>query len=364
MLRPLALRDQHARLGARFAPFAGWAMPIQYRGIIEEHEAVRTQAGVFDVSHLGRVWVTGPEAGRQIRSITTYDVLSLEAGSAHYSLYCTEAGGIADDVFIYHVDGERWLIVHNAANAAADYARVRAVAGSAATEATRTTVMLAVQGPRAMDALRQVLGPALGDVALHRCLEVPWQSGRVLFARTGYTGEDGGECISDPATARALWEALLDAGVRATGLGARDTLRLEAALPLHGHDIDETTTPYEAGLGWAVSLQDGEPFSGRDALARLKGAPRTRKLSHLRALERGVPRTGYAVHDPADADGEPVATLTSGAHSPTLRMGIGMAYLPATLAKAGTPLTVDVRGRSLPMQVVPRPFYTRPASGP
>ena len=353
-LRPLALRDLHAQAGARLAPFAGWAMPVQYQSILEEHQAVRTKAGIFDVSHLGRVWVRGAEAGALIRSITTYDVLRMEAGQAHYSLYCRDDGGIADDIFIYRLEPERWLIVHNAANAAADYARVAAVAPGAE-EVTGESVMLAVQGPLAQGQLRAVLGEAMDGCALHQCAEIGWRGATVVFARTGYTGEDGGECITDPATARALWSAFVEAGVEPCGLGARDTLRLEAALPLHGHDIDETTHPYEAGLGWAVSLDDNRPFRGREALARLKSAPLSRRLSCLRAQDKGVPRAGYAVRLGSGV----VTALTSGAYSPTLRVGIGLAYLPAEASAAGTPVEVDIRGRRLPMEVVRRPFYKR-----
>ena len=367
-LLPLALRERHAALGARFAPFAGWAMPVQYGGILEEHEAVRTRVGVFDVSHLGRAWVRGEGAGGAIRSVSTYDVTQLEPGRARYSLYCTEAGGIADDIFIYRLEPERWLVVHNAANAAADFSRLAgarlAVAKSGARpgaveEVTQETVMLAVQGPQAMETLGTVLGAEVLGMAVHDCRELAWGGGAVIFARTGYTGEDGGECVTDRERAGPLWDALTAAGAAPAGLGARDTLRLEAALPLHGHDIDESTHPYEAGLGWAVTLQDEAPFTGREALARIKESPGERRLAHLRARERGVPRAGYAVHNAAGVEGAAVSRLTSGAYSPTLRLGIGMAYLPVALAEPGTRLSVNVRGRALPMEVVRRPFYQR-----
>ncbi|MCY3886434.1 MAG: glycine cleavage system aminomethyltransferase GcvT [Chloroflexi bacterium] len=355
-LLQLALRDRHAARGARFAPFAGWAMPVQYGGILEEHAAVRNGVGVFDVSHLGRVWVRGEGAGAAVRSVSTYDVTQLEPGRAHYSLYCTQDGGIADDVFVYHLEAERWLVVHNAANAAADYARLAAAKQGAVEEVTRATVMLAVQGPEARATLGAVLGAEVCDLELHDCRELSWGGGAVIFARTGYTGEDGGECITDRKRAGPLWDALVEAGAAPVGLGARDTLRLEAALPLHGNDIDTDRHPYEAGLGWAVTLQDTAPFTGREALVRIKERPREQRLGHLRALERGVPRAGYPVYNSA---GEAISRLTSGAYSPTLRLGIGMAYLPRALTEPGTRLMVDVRGRSLPMEVVRRPFYKR-----
>ena len=358
-LRRLALRDHHRRAGVRFAPFAGWEMPLQYAGILAEHKAVRTGAGLFDVSHLGRVWLHGPQAGRQLRSVTTYDVLRMRPGSAHYSLYCSGTGGIVDDVFIYRVAEERWLVVHNAANHERGLALLAEACGAAAHDVTRSTVMLAVQGPRALQALRQVLGPAFEQLRTRRCAEFAWRDGTVLAARTGYTGEDGAECIAETALAGALWDAYLAAGVTPTGLGARDTLRLEAALPLHGQDIDPSTNPYEAGLGWVISLDDGRPFTGREALAPLAAEPPHRRLSHLRLLGRGVPRRGYPVVDPGAPGDGPIATLTSGAFSPTLRTGIGMAYLPVALTEPGTRLAVEIRGRAIPAEVVPRPFYRR-----
>ena len=354
-LRSLALRDRHEAAGARFAPFAGWEMPLQYQGTVREHEAVRQRVGVFDVSHLGRAWLRGPRATSLLRSVTTFDVTTLDVGRAHYSLYCNEAGGIDDDVFVYHLPGGRWLIVHNAANATQDFERLCSVADGAE-EVTGDTVMLAVQGPDAIGLLSGVLATDLGGLAPRDCVEVDWDGSSVLFARTGYTGEDGGECIVGAARAGALWDALVAGGATPAGLGARDTLRLEASLPLHGNDIDAGTHPYEAGLGFAVSLDDGAPFPGRKALVEAKARPRTRRLCCLSARDRGVPRAGQAVCRPG---GEPVAHLTSGGYSPTLRVGIGMAYLPAELASPGVSLEVDVRGRALPVEVVRRPFYRK-----
>lgn len=358
-LTPLVLRAQHLAAGARFAPFAGWEMPLQYGGIVSEHLAVRTGVGVFDVSHLARAWLEGPAAAQQLRSVTTFDVTALPVGRANYSLYCNEDGGIADDVFLYHLPGDRWLVIHNAANADADFARLQAVAGSAAREVTPETVMLAVQGPQALALLTSVLGDAVASLQPRDCLDLQWRGASVLLARTGYTGEDGGECIVPADRAADLWDALLSGGATPCGLGARDTLRLEAALPLHGADIDASTHPFEAGLGFAVSLDDGADFTGRAALAQLKEQPRPRRLAHLAARARGVIRAGFAVREPGGS--EPLAQLTSGAYSPSLKLGIGMAYLPVEYAKRGTMLEVDVRGRALPVEVVRRPFYRSPA---
>ena len=358
-LKQLALRDWHERAGARFAPFAGWEMPLQYAGIVAEHTAVRTAAGMFDISHMGRIRVDGPEAGDAIRSVTSYDTGRIRPGRAHYTLACTDDGGIADDAFVYRVTEAQWLVVHNAANAELGMSRLAAAAGAGATDVTPSTVMLAVQGPAAREALRQVLGEGVDALRPRRCVELDWHGGTVLAARTGYTGEDGAECIVEARMGGELWDALLARGVVPAGLGARDTLRLEAALPLHGHDIDSTTNPFEAGLGWAVSLDDGQPFTGRDALQRLNVEPPRRQLGHLRLVERGVARAGYSVLGREGSDDEPVATLTSGVFSPTLRTGIGMAYLPVALAVPGTRLAVDIRGRAVPAAVVPRPFYRR-----
>ena len=351
----LTLRERHLALGARFAPFAGWEMPLQYEGIVAEHLAVRRRVGVFDVSHLARAWVRGQQAAEQLRSVTTFDVTTLPEGKAHYSLYCNEDGGIADDIFIYHLPGNRWLVIHNAANADSDFQRLRGVAGDSASEVTPETVMLAVQGPEALALLRSVFGSVIATLEPRDCVELDWQGTSVLFARTGYTGEDGGECIVDTDRAGELWDTLVCRGATPAGLGARDSLRLEAALPLHGNDIDRTTHPYEAGLGFAVSLDDGAPFIGREALVELKARPRERRLAHVAARARGVIRTGYDVRAPGID--EPVAQLSSGGHSPSLKIGIGMAYLPVGLATRGTMLEVDVRGRALPVEVVRRPFY-------
>ena len=359
-LRTLALRDRHEVAGARFAPFAGWEMPLQYQGTVREHEAVRGRVGLFDVSHLGRAWLRGPGAASLLRSVTTFDVTTLGVGKAHYSLYCNTAGGIDDDVFVYHLPGERWLIVHNAANADGDLRRLRSVADTAS-DVTGETVMLAVQGPEAIGLLAGVLGGGLAALEPRDCVELDWGGAPVLFARTGYTGEDGGECIVGAEVAGALWDALVAGGAAPAGLGARDTLRLEAALPLHGNDIDTTTHPYEAGLGFAVSLDDGADFTGREALAEAKARTRTRRLCCLAARGRGVPRAGHAVHRPGRSD--PVARLTSGGFSPTLGLGIGMAYVPVGLANPGVTLEVDIRGRALLVEVVRRPFYRRTPTG-
>ncbi len=360
-LRPLALAAAHRALGARFAPFAGWEMPVQYQGILEEHAAVRTAAGIFDVSHMGRSLVRGERAADGLRRALTFNLRALAPGRAHYALYCTEDGGIADDVMGYRLAADRWLVVHNAANAGADHARLSAACGVAAADISAETGMFAVQGPRAAVLAAGILGDAIRALPARQALEVAWRGQAVIVGRTGYTGEDGVECVIGADGADGLWQAFLDAGVTPCGLGARDTLRLEASLPLHGHDIGPDTHPYEAGLGWAVTLDDGADFIGRAALVRLQTQPPTRRLACLRTRERAVLRDGYAIQAGDSGDNRPLAFLTSGAFSPTLRVGIGMAYLPVEWAAPGTALSVAVRGRALPVDVVRRPFYQRRA---
>jgi len=354
-LRRTPLYDLHERQGARIVPFAGWAMPVQYRGIVEEHHAVRRRAGVFDVSHMGRLFVVGAQAGAQLRGALTYDVASLPEGRGHYTLLCNERGGIIDDPYVYRLDAERFLVVGNAANAGRDRDEIAARVGGRAELLDRQeqTVMLAVQGPAAGGYLARLLGPEVAALAKRACTELPYMRYKLFVSRTGYTGEDGFELVTSAEAGRAVWRQLLAEGVEPCGLGARDTLRLEAALPLWGQDIDEDTNPYEAGLGWVVSLDDGADFAGRPALLRLRDEKPARRLACLRADERGgVMRHGYAVL----RDGARVGDVTSGGFSPTLETSIAMAYLPASLAREGTALAVDVRGRALPVTVVRRPF--------
>lgn len=331
-------------------------MPLQYEnGTVAECKAVRERSGLFDVSHLGRVWLRGEDAARALRSVSSYDALSIPLGRAHYSLYCNESGGIEDDVFIYHLPDDRRLVVHNAANEAADLKRLREAAAELE-DATNSSAMLAVQGPLALGVLETLFGAELAGTRRNECLELDWRGGSVLFARTGYTGEDGGECVVDAELGAELLEALIDAGVEPVGLAARDILRLEASLPLHGNDIGPDTNPFEAGLKFATSLDDA-PFTGKEVLQKLGSEPTPRKLACIEAEGRAVFRAGYAVvHPPA---GENVAELTSGAFSPTLGRGIGMAYLPTSLSAVGTELAVRVRSNEIPAKVVRRPFYKR-----
>jgi aminomethyltransferase len=356
-LRQLPLVEKHRELGARFAPFAGWHMPIQYRGIVEEHKAVRERAGLFDVSHMGRIFVVGSDAGRLLRRAVTYKVDQLDEGEAHYALECTEDGGIKDDVFVYRIDAVRFLIVNNASNAQAGRERLESCIVSSedaeVLERTSTTAMLALQGPESPRLFRRAVPGAPDDLPKRRCTELEFSGYKLFVSRTGYTGEDGFELITSPEAATHLIERLVAEGVAPCGLGARDTLRLEAALPLYGNDIDTTTNPFESGLGFAVTLDDGQDFVGKEALVSAKEAGLSRKLVCFKALDRGIMRSHYVtLHR-----GRAVGTVTSGGFSPTLDASIGMGHLPIELAKEGTKLEVDVRGKLLKAVVVKRPFY-------
>jgi aminomethyltransferase len=358
-LRRTALFDLHEQQGGRMVPFAGWSMPVQYRGIVEEHNAVRERAGVFDVSHMGRVFVVGADAEQLLRSAVTYNVAKIAEGRGHYTLLCNEEGGIIDDPYVYRLDPQRFLVVGNASNADRDLAQIRVLVHSdmevELLDRQEQTVMLAVQGPAAAGHMARIIGPEVPAMEHRACTELPFMQYKLFVSRTGYTGEDGFEIVTSTEAGRAIWRQLVASGVEPCGLGARDTLRLEAALALCGNDIDETTTPYEAGLGWVVSLDDGAEFIGRSALERAKAARPERKLACLKATDRGVIRSHYAILH----RGERVATVASGGFSPTLGHSIAMAYLPVALTQYGTELQVDVRGRLLPVVVVRRPFVSK-----
>ncbi|MPZ24241.1 MAG: glycine cleavage system aminomethyltransferase GcvT [Dehalococcoidia bacterium] len=355
-LRESPLGDRHRALGARMVPFAGWSMPIQYGGIVEEHHAVRRESGVFDVSHMMRAIVSGPQAAAAIRSMVTYDVTQLAPGRGHYSLMCDEDGGILDDPYIYCLAADRLLFVGNASNGERDFATLQEAVGNfdaGAELITQQSVMLAVQGPDAVATSRSVVGDALAEVGKRRCIETTFEGAALFVSRTGYTGEDGFEFVIDAEAGPTLWDRLLAAGAKAAALGARDTLRLEAALALYGNDISEETNPFEARLDWVVDLDDGADFRGREALLDARSYEPATVLSCIKALGRGVPRHDCAVFVRDSEQGR----VTSGTFSPTLGYGIAMAYIQRHLAEPGTKVQIDVRGRPLSSEVVERPFY-------
>lgn len=357
------LYGRHHALGAKIVPFAGFEMPLQYRGVIEEHRAVRTAAGVFDVSHMGEFDVRGPGAAAYLDRLTPTRISALPPGKAHYTGLLTPAGTFVDDILVYRRADEHFLVVVNAANLAKDWAWFEAekpASGVVLRNASDETALLAVQGPKALDLVAR-LAEGFDPLAVkyYHLTDGIVAGRKVVAARTGYTGEVGFELFVDNGDAGPLWDALLESGaadgVLPAGLAARDTLRLEAAMPLYGNDIDDTTTVLEAGLEWVVDFTKDD-FNGRAALLQQKerGVPRLRVGFELR--EKGIARHG----NPVLLDGNAVGTVTSGTWAPFLERAIGMAYLPTERALPGTPLEIDVRGRRLPAEVVPLPFYKRP----
>jgi aminomethyltransferase len=365
-LRRTALTGHHEGAGAKLAGFAGWAMPIQFGGTIAEHEAVRASVGIFDVSHLGTVWVDGQEARATIAAALTNDPTGLEVGGSQYTLCCDERGGIVDDLIVYRIASERWLAVPNAANTAAVVEALSDAADGRVDVAIRDESaewsVLAVQGPASLDLVDGVLtqvgdAPPAAEVPYLGATEVGTQHGPLLLCRTGYTGEVGAELVVPNALAAQVWEAALAAGAVPCGLGARDTLRLEMGYPLHGNDLSADVSPYEARLGWAVKL-DRDDFRGRDALAKAKKAGAARRLFGVRVDGRRPLRPGMRVREGA----MPVGVVTSGSFSPTLGCGIGLAFLDEPLGP-GDQVTVDMRGTDVEVEVVKPPFVDRNPKG-
>jgi aminomethyltransferase len=351
-LRSTSLHDLHAELGAKLVPFAGWEMPVTYEGIREEHTAVRTHAGMFDVSHMGEVEVEGPGALGFLQRVLSNDVDRVALGGAQYSCLCNEQGGVLDDVFTYRLGGDRYLLVTNSANHESDLAwlgRWSRDSDVAVRDVADRYAMLAVQGPHA----RQIVAPTLGielpprmRVGTARIGDRP-----ALVCGTGYTGEDGVELLIDPEIAPAIWAELLDAGVVPCGLGARDTLRLEVCFHLHGNDLTPERNPIEAGLGWCCA--EGTGFVGAEAIARARAEGTRERLAPFRIEGAGIPRQG----NPVLAGGEEAGVVTSGSYSPSLEVGIGMAYVRSELAEPGTEVEIDVRGKRRPARIASKPLY-------
>jgi aminomethyltransferase len=355
-LRRTPLYDCHREAGAKIVDFAGWEMPVQYTGVIEEHRAVRTAAGLFDVSHMGEVRVRGAGAEAFLQRLTPNDVTRLAPGRAHYSGLLTESATYIDDILVYRLAAEDFLVVVNASNAERDFEWIASRAGGEAevTNESDRYALLALQGPKALATLAPLASTDVSGLKYYGFAEGKVAGVPALISRTGYTGEDGFELYLAPEDAPGVWRRLVEAGAVPAGLGARDTLRLEAAMALYGHEIDETTTPFEAGLGWVVKLDKGE-FLGRGALAAQKGAGIPRKLVGFEVQGRGIARQGHAVV----LGGSTVGAVTSGTWSPTFEKALGLAYVPPEMAAPGTPLAIDVRGKALPAVVVEIPFYKR-----
>jgi aminomethyltransferase len=344
-LRRTPLHDRHVALGARMVPIAGWEMPVQYEGVIQEHRAVREDAGAFDVSHMGEIEVDGPRAPELLQGLLSNDLGRVEPGGAQYTLLTNERGGIVDDLIVYELERCHYLLIVNASNRDADYAwlKEREVRGSDVRDVSDDYGLIAVQGPRALERLElppaQAFTFAEGEVGGVTC----------MVNRTGYTGEEGVELMVMADEAGELWDAVLERGVTPCGLGARDSLRLEVCYPLHGNDIGPDTDAISAGLGWVCALD--KEFTGVEELRRIKEAGPQEQLAAFVMAERAVPRQGMPILEGGE--------VTSGTHSPMLDQGIGMGYVPAELAQPGTELTIDVRGRHRKARTVRKPIYRR-----
>ncbi len=357
-LRHTALYDTHLALGGRIVPFGGWAMPIQYTSILQEARAVRNGAGLFDVSHMGRLDISGGGAAALLNRALSVNAAALRIGRARYNVICNASGGIIDDCIVYRRGAERFLLIPNAANTAAvlDWlARLNTQPDDVGIRnITADTAMIAHQGPQAAAMLSSVASRDLASARPFAAVDAQIDGVDALLARTGYTGEDGFEIILPASDAPRIWRLLMDKGAAACGLGARDVLRLEAGLLLHGNDMDEQTNPYEAGLDRFVD-PDREGYAAREALLKARDGGVDRRLVGFTMAGRGIPRHGYAI-----SDGERnIGIVTSGGPSPTLDSAIGLGYVPACHSAIGSTLKIDIRGRLVEAQVARLPFYSR-----
>ena len=362
-MRKTILNSTHIAMGAKMVEFGGWHMPVAYSQIRDEHRATRTAAGLFDLSHMGRFIVRGKDRVRLMDRVATNDISLLKPGEAGYGLLCNEQGNALDDIITYAFP-EHLFVVVNAGNRDRDFAWIdeqRRAGGFDATleDASERLAMIALQGPRAIELSKQFSPDPLADLGYYHALEGTFAGVPATIARTGYTGEDGVEVYLPAADAARVWNELLEkgkaVGLLAVGLGARDTLRLEAGMPLYGHELGLDTNPLEAGLGFAVKLKKAADFVGKAALAKVKADGPARKLICIINEGKKIPREGY----PVKRGGEVVGKVTSGTFSPSFERPICMAYVVPSAGEVGTDLTVDVRGEALPGKVVKRPFYKR-----
>ena len=350
--------DEHRAAGAKLVDFAGWLMPIQYKGIIEEHDRVRRDVGLFDVSHMGEIAVTGPDAEAFLDHLLPCDIRGMDVGKVVYTPMCMPSGGIVDDLLVYKRE-HGYLLVVNAANTDKDYSWIRSqMRGNlVVTNESPQWAQLAIQGPKAEAVFRGHVDDEALKIPYYRFAELDLWAVPSIFSRTGYTGEDGFEIYFHPQHAKWMWEKILDVGepfgIGPVGLGARDTLRLEVNYNLYGNDMDDTTSPLEAGLAWTVRLDKGD-FLGREAMLTQKAAGVSRRLVAFEMAERAIPRHGSDLA----ANGAGIGTVTSGTFSPSLKKGIGMGYVDAEHSKTGLSLTLRQRGAEAAGQIVKKPFYT------
>ena len=360
-MKTTAFKDMHIAMGGKMVPFAGFFMPVQFDGIIEEHQKVRNSVGVFDVSHMGEFWVRGPKAFELVQYLTSNNVAALYNGKVQYSCFPNHDGGIVDDLLVYKFGDEEYLLVVNASNIEKDWKWVNDnnKFGAALTNASDTTSQLAVQGPKALEAMQKLTDTTITDMEYYTFKVVTFAGvENVLLSTTGYTGSGGCEIYMDNEDATKIYQEVLEAGkefgIRPIGLGARDTLRLESGFCLYGNDIDDTTSPIEAGLGWITKFVDGNDFINRAYHENLKVNGVEKRLKGFELLDKGVPRHGYEV---CDAEGNVIGNVTSGTMSPMLHKGIGLAYVAKGFTKLDTEIFIKVRKKMLNAKIVKIPFY-------
>lgn len=360
-IRQTPLHDWHVRRGGRMVDFAGWRMPVQYSGVMAEHAAVRERAGLFDVSHMGEIRLHGSDALANVQRLTVNDASVIEDGQAQYTAMVNEAGGIIDDLLVYRIAADEYLLVVNAGTTDKDHEWIVSHAEGDVTVVNESAdwAQIAIQGPAAQTVLGQLVEEDLSAIGYYRFVISEYGGRPAIISRTGYTGEDGFEIYLAPALAADFADAILEAGdsdgVIPTGLGARDTLRLEAGMMLYGNDMDEGRTPIEAKLGWIVKPDKGD-FIGRDVLVRQREEGTVEKIVAFKAVGRGIPRHGYAL---LDGDGNRVGEVTSGTFGPTLKEGIGMGYVTSALATPDNQIFIEMRGKSIEARTVKSPFYRR-----
>jgi len=362
-LKKTPLNEVHRALGGKMVDFGGWDMPVQYpAGVIEEHMATRTRAGLFDVSHMGEIWVKGPDAIGFVNGLTTNDVTKLVDGQAQYSAFPNEQGGVVDDLLVYRFGPEQLLLVVNAATTDKDWAWITSHKGDeqvTLTNASADYCQIAIQGPKALGILRKLTDTPLEPIKYYHFTTGEVDGVEAIISRTGYTGEDGFEVYAAAENAEQLWNKMLETGkqdgILPCGLAARNTLRLESAMSLYGHELDDDISTLEANLGWITKLDKGD-FTGRDAIASLKSSGLKRKLVGFEMREPGIARDGFDVY----LDDKKVGIVTSGSPAPFLKKNIGLAFVPTEFANVGQQITIDVRGKKLLAEIVPTPFYKRP----
>lgn len=359
-MKKTPLYEKHVQLNGKIIDFGGWSLPVEYQGIIPEHEAVRMKAGIFDVSHMGEITVKGDDAEKYLQMVLTNDISVLNNNQIAYTTMCYPHGGVVDDLLVYKYSNDNYLLVVNASNTEKDFRWLKDnLFGNTKIEnVSENYAQIALQGPLAQSILQKVTEKDLNEIEFYYFSDnVNIGDIKALVSRTGYTGEDGFELYFDSSKAEEMWDLLLEAGKDAVvpaGLGARDTLRFEASLPLYGHELDENITPLEAGLGFCVKLNK-EDFIGKESLAKQKAEGLKRKLIGFEMIDRGIPRSNYEVY----AEGRKIGHVTTGSFSPTLKKNIGLAFIDSEYAKEGTKIEIAIRNKNLKAEVIKKPFYLK-----